>query len=72
MKRLPWIGLAVTTALLAACSRPAMHAKAPAAPAPAAKERAGPVQWNAASGGFELNGRPLKTAKLWKIGRAHV
>ena len=42
-----------------------MHAKAPAAPAPAAKERAGPVQWNAASGGFELNGRPLKTAKLW-------
>jgi hypothetical protein len=28
-------------------------------------ERPGPVRWNTAAGDFELNGKPLKTAKLW-------
>ncbi len=28
-------------------------------------ERGGPVHWNAATGGFEIAGKPLKTAKLW-------
>jgi hypothetical protein len=28
-------------------------------------EKPGPVAWNAATGGFELAGRPLKTVKLW-------
>ena len=64
MKRLPWIGLAAA-ALLASCHRPVEQAGAPAAPVPVGAERAGPIRWNAATGGFELNGKPLKTAKLW-------
>jgi hypothetical protein len=60
-----WIGLAAAVTLLVACGRPAQEAKAPAMPAVAAVEKAGPVAWNAATGGFELNGKPLKTVKLW-------
>lgn len=67
MKRLSWIGLlialAATAGLLAACRRPTDAAQAPAA-APTV-ERAGPIRWNATAGGFELNGQPLKTSKLW-------
>jgi hypothetical protein len=59
-----WIALVAVAALLASCHRPVDQAKAPAAPS-AATERVGPVRWNAATGGFELNGKPLKTAKLW-------
>ena len=65
MKRLPWIGLAAAAALLASCHRPTDQAKAPSGPVPAGPERAGPVRWNAATGAFELNGKPLKTVKLW-------
>lgn len=66
MKRLIWIALAGAAGLLAACHRPVDGAKAPAAAAVAVGvERAGPVHWNAATGGFELNGKALKTAKLW-------
>ena len=65
MKRLPWIGLAVTAALLASCSRPADQAKAPATPIPPGPERAGPYAWNASTGGFETAGKPLRTVKLW-------
>jgi hypothetical protein len=65
VKRLPWIGLAVSAALLASCHRPSDHAKAPTAPVPPGVERAGPVRWNAATGAFELGGKPLKVAKLW-------
>jgi hypothetical protein len=51
---------------LAACGRPTDTAKpAPAAPAAPLVERAGPIRWNAASGAFELAGKPLKTIKLW-------
>jgi hypothetical protein len=68
VKRLSWIGpsvaLAAVLGLLAACHRPADKARAPAAAGPAV-ERAGPVRWNAAAGGFELGGKPLKTVKLW-------
>ncbi len=65
MKRLPWIGLALAFAL-AACGRPTDTAKPQAAtPAGPLVERAGPIRWNAASGGFELAGKPLKTVKLW-------
>jgi hypothetical protein len=64
VKRLPWIGLAAATLVLASCHRPADQVRAPA-PTPIGRERAGPVHWNSASGGFELNGKPLKTAKLW-------
>jgi hypothetical protein len=65
VKRLPWIGL-VLTAALAACGRPTDTAKPALAAASApAVERAGPIKWNAATGAFELNGRPLKTVKLW-------
>lgn len=65
MKRQTWIGL-VLCAALAACGRPTDVAK-PAAATSAAPtvERAGPVKWNAATGGFELAGKPLKTVKLW-------
>lgn len=50
-------------ALLSACDKP----QPPAAPAPAAvvSERAGPVRWNGERGAFEMNGQPLRTAKLW-------
>ena len=67
MKRLFWIALAATAAVsLASCRRPVEEAKAPpAAPVAVTNERASPVQWNAATGGFELNGKALKTAKLW-------
>ena len=65
MKRLSWIGLALTAAL-AACGRPTDTGKPPpAAAAGPLVERAGPIRWNAASGGFELAGKPLKTVKLW-------
>jgi hypothetical protein len=63
VKLLSWIGLAVAAALLAACGRPADQSQT--LPAGPTVERAGPVSWNAATGGFELSGRPLKTAKLW-------
>jgi hypothetical protein len=64
VKLLSWIGLVAATLALTACNRPADEAKAPGAPV-AAVERAGPIAWNAATGGFELNGKPLRTAKLW-------
>jgi hypothetical protein len=62
VKLLSWIGLAAAAFLLVACNKPA---EAPPAPAAPAVEKTGPVGWNATTGGFELNGRPLKTAKLW-------
>ena len=64
MKRLPWIGL-VLIAALTACGRPTDTAKPPPAVSGPAVERAGPITWNAASGAFELAGKPLKTVKLW-------
>jgi hypothetical protein len=60
VKLLSWIGLAAAATVLVACNKPT-----PAAPAVPAVEKAGPVAWNAAAGGFELNGKPLKTVKLW-------
>ncbi|MDB5424507.1 MAG: hypothetical protein JWQ29_1923 [Phenylobacterium sp.] len=65
MKLLSWIGLAAAAVVLVACNRPAEEAKAPAMPAAPVVEKAGPVAWNAATGGFELNGKPLRAAKLW-------
>lgn len=65
MKHLSWIGLAVAAALLAACGRPADQNQAPSVATGPVVERAGPVAWNAVTGGFELSGRPLKTVKLW-------
>ena len=65
MKRLPWIGLAALAVLMAACHRPTTKDQSAAAQVPAGPERAGPVRWNAATGGFELSGKPLKTVKLW-------
>jgi len=66
VKRSAW-PLLVALAVLSACGRPAETSKVPAsAPASApVVERAGAVRWNAASGGFELNGKPVKTLKLW-------
>jgi len=67
LTRLSWIGLGAATLLLAACGRPAdkQVEAPPPAPSGPAVERAGPVAWNAATGGFELNGKPLKAVKLW-------
>jgi hypothetical protein len=69
VKRLPLtglgIGLAVAALLLASCHRPVEQARTAAPAVPAGPERAGPVRWNAATGGFEINGAPVKTAKLW-------
>src|SRR5579859_3278350 len=50
---------------MTACHRPAVKDQSAAAPVPVGPERAGPVRWNAAAGGFELGGKPLKTVKLW-------
>jgi hypothetical protein len=49
--------------LLAACHRPTESAAN--GPAPVGTERPGPATWNATSGGFELNGKPVKAAKQW-------
>ena len=65
VKLLSWIGMAAAALTLSACNKPATEAKAPAVPAVTAVEKAGPVAWNATTGAFELNGAPLKTAKLW-------
>jgi hypothetical protein len=65
VKRLPWIGLAVTAALLASCHRPSQPSNGPVLPAGPLVERASPVKWNATTGGFELGGKALKTVKLW-------
>jgi len=66
VKRSAW-PLLVALAVLSACGRPAETSKTatPAAASAPPVERAGPVRWNAAAGGFELNGKPVKTLKLW-------
>jgi hypothetical protein len=68
VKRPSWIGysacVAMVAVLLTSCGRPADKAHAPSAAGPLV-ERAGPVRWNAATGGFELNGKPIRTVKLW-------
>ena len=66
MNRLFWMGGAVAILLLAACGRSAdkQAAAGPVATGPIV-ERASPVRWNATTGGFELNGKRLKAAKLW-------
>jgi hypothetical protein len=61
----PSLALVAVVAVLASCGRPADKAKPPAAPAAPVVERPGPVRWNAATGGFELNAKPLKAVKLW-------
>ncbi|THD62709.1 hypothetical protein [Phenylobacterium sp.] len=58
------LALVLTATLLASCHRPGANNVA-AAPTPIGVERAGPARWNATSGGFELNGKPVKTTKLW-------
>jgi hypothetical protein len=59
------LALVAVVAVLASCGRPADRARAPTTPAGPGVERPGPVRWNAATGGFELNGKPLKTVRLW-------
>lgn len=65
VKRLSWFALAAAAVSLAACHRPTMKDQASAAPVAVGAERAGPVRWDAASGAFEMDGKPLKTGKLW-------
>jgi hypothetical protein len=67
VKRLTWIGLGIglAAALLASCHRPVDQPSSVASTVPAGPERAGPVRWNASAGRFEVNGSPVKTAKLW-------
>lgn len=65
----PWsgLGLAIGLAavgLLAGCHRPVVKTQAAAVDAPIV-ERPGPARWNAQTGGFELDGKPVKTVKLW-------
>jgi hypothetical protein len=59
------LALVAAVAVLASCGRPTDKARAPTTPSAPGVERAGPVRWNTGTGGFELNGKPLKTAKLW-------
>jgi hypothetical protein len=66
LKRFTWISLCLPLVVaLAACNRPTETPKAPDVATAPASERAGPVRWNAATGGFELNGKPMKAARLW-------
>lgn len=65
VKRLPWIGLAAAAALLASCNRPADPTRASSAPVAVGPERPGPFSWNAATGGFEMAGKAVRTVKLW-------
>ena len=66
MKPMPWIGAGAAVLLLAACGRSSQPAPdAPHALEAKTTERTGPVRWNAATGGFELAGKPLKSVKLW-------
>ena len=65
MKRLAWIGFAASAALLASCHRPVDQARSAAPSVPVGPERAGPARWNASAGRFEMNGVPVKAAKLW-------
>lgn len=56
--------LASTT--LSACDKSEQQAAASKAEAKAANtERAGPIRWNASAAVFEMNGAPMRTAKLW-------
>lgn len=68
MKRPIWIAVSLlfaAAAALASCRRPTDKAQTPPAAPVATVERPGPVGWNPASGGFELNGKPLKAVKVW-------
>ncbi len=56
--------LAFAATALAAGEGGGSAPEAPVAVGPAV-ERAGPVRWNEAAKAFELNGQPLKVAKLW-------
>src|SRR5215472_17352339 len=67
VKRLAWVSITVLAAL-SACSRPAETSKTAQTSATAAGplvERPGPIKWNASTGAFELNGKALKSLKLW-------
>lgn len=64
MARVSLMVLLATAAVLSACERTEKPA-GPTAPSGPVTERAGPARWNATTGGFEFNGKPLKTAKLW-------
>jgi len=73
-----WAGwlLAGAAAALAACDQPAPRTEQ-RAPIPVpiaagsvaepsvARERAGPVRWDAKAGVFEIGGKPLRAEKLW-------
>lgn len=56
---------------LAACDQPKPRKPPPpreaaqAAPPAEPSERQGPVRWNAQAGRFELNGKPIRTARFW-------
>ncbi len=65
MKFNVWLGLSAVAVLLVCCNRADKAPETPAAPAVPAVERSGPVSWNAASGAFMRDGKPLKAVKLW-------
>lgn len=63
--------LAAATAALAACDKPKDRTPPPAetgaaaTPAAPAARQPNPVTWNEAAGQFEINGKPIRTARLW-------
>jgi hypothetical protein len=71
IRRLPLLVLPLLA--LAACDEPAPRRRA-AAPPPAvavpAAERTSPIAWDAAKGAFVLNGKLLKSARLWTFDRS--
>ncbi|RAK59665.1 hypothetical protein DJ021_07540 [Phenylobacterium hankyongense] len=50
--------------------QPGQATPAATAPAGPASERPGPARWNAQTGAFELNGKPVKTIKQWTFDNA--
>ena len=56
----------VASTTLSACDKSEKQAAASKAEAKAANtERAGPIRWNTSAAVFEMNGSPMRTAKLW-------
>lgn len=64
MKRALVASALVAVSLLSACDKKPETAPTEAA---APTERAGPVTWAPTTGGFTLNGSPLRTVKLWQF-----
>lgn len=74
MKRVAALAVVGLTAIvLTGCDKPKPRPQptsAATAPAGPPSERPGPARWNAQTGAFELNGKPVKAIKQWTFDNA--